>query len=537
MSRPLLDGTLHRQGLPLLLGALLLAAVAAWYATGLPAHGVYWDEYLQRHYGQSILNWYASGFSDTSYLQIGNLRLYGGLVEMTMEGAVRVLPGDAHLIRHALVACFALGTLVGTWGLTTMLGGRWLGLLAMALLAVSPRFIGHGFVNSKDIPTAAFYVWTVILFARDVGRPVGAPVRNVVPAGILLGLLLGTRFGSAIVLLPVLLAYALRWWKGGRGHQAFVALAGRFAAAFLIGWTVMLIGWPWAVERPLVRPLVGLMVSSRFPWNYPQLFGGRFVDSLELPVSYVPTWFALILPEVTLAGVGMAVGWATTRILQRRPWAPEVFLGVMAGLVPLVYVIAAGAALYDEVRHLLFLQPFIALAAAWGLLETIRALAGWRRSAAVVTVLATGAGVILPVVDLVRLAPYEYVYFNRISGGLPAAAGRYELDYWGLSYREGVDRLDELGAASGALLASCSHPGTTAPFAVGRYEFVGSLVFGIEAEPEYLLFTAPHDCFRDPEAAEPFPVEGERAPLVTRDGVTLLHGMRVEEMGPLPPPY
>ncbi|MET0389494.1 MAG: hypothetical protein ABW321_26210, partial [Polyangiales bacterium] len=33
--------------------------------------------------------------------------------------------------------------------------------------------------------------------------------------------------------------------------------------------------------------------------------------------------------------------------------------------------------------------------------------------------------------------PYEYVYFNRSFGGLPAASQRYETDYWGASYREG----------------------------------------------------------------------------------------------------
>jgi hypothetical protein len=37
------------------------------------------------------------------------------------------------------------------------------------------------------------------------------------------------------------------------------------------------------------------------------------------------------------------------------------------------------------------------------------------------------------------LHPYEYVYFNRLEGGLPGASSRFETDYWGASYHEGLE--------------------------------------------------------------------------------------------------
>ena len=43
-------------------------------------------------------------------------------------------------------------------------------------------------------------------------------------------------------------------------------------------------------------------------------------------------------------------------------------------------------------------------------------------------------------VDMVRLHPYQYVYFNRlIAGGLASAVTRYETDYWSTSYKEGIE--------------------------------------------------------------------------------------------------
>jgi hypothetical protein len=48
--------------------------------------------------------------------------------------------------------------------------------------------------------------------------------------------------------------------------------------------------------------------------------------------------------------------------------------------------------------------------------------------------------VVLTVVDMVELHPYEYVYFNRaFAGGLAEASHRFETDYWGVSYKEGLE--------------------------------------------------------------------------------------------------
>jgi hypothetical protein len=47
---------------------------------------------------------------------------------------------------------------------------------------------------------------------------------------------------------------------------------------------------------------------------------------------------------------------------------------------------------------------------------------------------------ILPgILDGIRLHPYEYIYYNRFVGGVRGAQNRFELDYWGISYREAAD--------------------------------------------------------------------------------------------------
>jgi len=515
---------LRRSHRATVLAALLMVLTGAYLAHDLRSQGIYYDEYAQHRYGEAILEWYRSGFADTTFVELANLQLYGGAVELGLAAAVRVVAADPYLVRHALVACLALAALWGIFRLGSAIGSVWLGLIAMCLLATSPRFTGHALFNSKDIPLATFYVWTLVLAVRDVQRPVGTSLARVLPLGFMLGLLIGTRVGAGIIILALFVAYLMRWWQVGHDRTTLVFLAARLSAALLLAWGVMLSAWPWALQRPLTNPLLALMASSRFPWRHDQLFEGRFVSSLSLPLDYVPVWLARTLSEVTLLGLALALVFAVSRVRRGGEWRPELVAVVVAGVLPLVYVLATRAALYDETRHLLFLQPLIALAAAAGLIGTVSAVDRRSRRFAVAVAGLVALGLAMPVWDSARLAPYQYVYFNRVSGGLAAAAGSFELDYWGLSYREGVERLAALGLSADTRLASCSHPMSTYHFAQRDFEYVGSLTFGTRGEADYLLFTAPHDCGREP-------LSGERAPIVTRDGVPLLYLVKVSMPG------
>jgi hypothetical protein len=44
----------------------------------------------------------------------------------------------------------------------------------------------------------------------------------------------------------------------------------------------------------------------------------------------------------------------------------------------------------------------------------------------------------------VSLHPYEYIYYNRFIGGVDGAANRFELDYWGTSYREAAEYVNQV---------------------------------------------------------------------------------------------
>jgi hypothetical protein len=73
------------------------------------------------------------------------------------------------------------------------------------------------------------------------------------------------------------------------------------------------------------------------------------------------------------------------------------------------------------------------------LIESLRELR-WVRGAAVAALV---AALTWNASLLVRLHPYEYMFYNRLVGGLEGAERRYEMDYWVNMMPEAVDALED----------------------------------------------------------------------------------------------
>src|SRR5262249_47858786 len=79
-------------------------------------------------------------------------------------------------------------------------------------------------------------------------------------------------------------------------HGLYVLLPG-----LVFGYLVMGLIWPWSIMEP-GNPFEALTYFSHFfekPWK--EMFDGAIVSVPDMPWSYLPTLFALQLPEVMLA--------------------------------------------------------------------------------------------------------------------------------------------------------------------------------------------------------------------------------------------
>lgn len=409
-----------------LLPWLVIAAYLLVALTTVLDYGISWDERVQSTYGEMSVDYYRSGFQIRAHESFANLRYYGPFFEMLPTLVYRSVPYWKYEIRHIfIVLAAALGLIPVALLGTRLTGTRLGGALAVLSLLMMPAFYGHTFMNSKDVPFAAMFAWSIYALMRLVEKP---DRRRLAVAAIAGGIALAIRVGGVlvfgIVLVSVLLEILIT--RKGERSRSIVWLV----AAGALAWVVMTIFWPWAHANPILHPLQALGSSTAFPEIYEVRFAGDFWPSNELPSYYLAQMIGITtpLPILTLILIGVAV--AVAEVRRREQPFGWILLLTWTFMPPLLQVVLR-APLYDGTRHFLFIYPALALLGAIGGDRLIE-IAGRSRLAIAGVVVA----IIAAIPAMVTLHPYQYVYYNALVGGTAGAAADYELDYWSTSYRE-----------------------------------------------------------------------------------------------------
>jgi len=440
------------------LALVVLSVVAVVAAATFRDYGLGWDDYTHSEYGDLLLAFYGSGFSDQRALSFVNLYKYGGGFDMAAALVAKVLPFGLFETRRLVGAAVGIVGLIATWRIGRRLGGPVTGLVALLLLATCPLYYGHMFMNAKDAPFATAMAVLLLAVVRAFDE---YPRPRVATIGLLatgLGLAFGSRILAGIAA-PCALA-GLVVILVGEGHALGVKQASarlgtfvlRSMPALVIGYLVMGLLWPWSVLAPL-NPIRAAEYFDTFfekPWR--EMYAGKLFAVTEMPASYLPHLFVLKLPEIMLTlGLAGAVGAVIAVGSRKLPLARRANLVLVAAsaFLPVIIAMLTHPALYNGLRHFVFVVPPFAvlggLAGAW-VLGRAKAFGAW--AVAAVTAVLIG-GLILPISEMVRLHPYQYTAFNWASGGVRMAHDNYMLDYWGLAFKQAGEalktKLNEMG--------------------------------------------------------------------------------------------
>ena len=436
----------------LAIGALAVTAAIA-FAT-FRDYGLGWDDYTHSQYGALLVSLYQSNFADQRALSFVNLYMYGGGFDILATLAAKILPFGLFETRRLLGAAVGLVGLFATWRLGRRLGGPLAGLLAVTLLAACPLYYGHMFINAKDGPFAAVMAIVLLGLVRAFQQYPRATPATIALCGTGMGLAIGARvlggFAVANALLPLPLIAAVRW--RAIGAKAALSECGLFVVplipAAILAYLVMGLVWPWSVVSPL-NPFRAVEYFSNFfekPWR--ELFGGQLIPVIDMPRSYVPTLFAVQVPELLLAlglcgtaGAIFAIVRNADRSTDGAGRRAALLATVLAVILPVLITIVTRPAMYNGIRHFVFvLPPFAVLAGLAGAHFAVR-LRRYGKVAVGAGIVALSAGIASPIIDMARLHPYEYTDYNRLAGGVSRARQNYMLDYWGLSLTQASRQL------------------------------------------------------------------------------------------------
>jgi hypothetical protein len=432
----------------------VLAFIAAIALATFRDYGLGWDDYTHSQYGALLVSLYQSNFADQRALSFVNLYMYGGGFDIIATLAAKILPFDVLETRRVVGAAVGLVGLFATWRLGRRLGGPLAGLLGLLLLAATPLYYGHMFINAKDGPFAAVMAIALLALVRAFEDYPRATPPTIVLCGIGVGLAIGARvlggFAIANALLPLPFIIAVR--SRAAGLRIALSECGSFLLPFIpaaiLAYLLMGLVWPWSVVSPL-NPFRAVEYFSNFfekPWR--ELFDGQLIPVIDMPRSYVPTLLAVQLPELMLAlgvcgmaGAIFAIGSKADYSTAAAGRRAALLATVLAVLLPVLVTVATRPAMYNGIRHFIFVLPPLAALGGLAAAQIADRLVRHGRIAVGAGVLALLIGIASPVLDMTRLHPYEYTDYNHIAGGPPRARQNYMLDYWGLSLTQASRRL------------------------------------------------------------------------------------------------
>lgn len=428
----------------------VLAAVAIAAAFTFRDYGLGWDDYTHSQYGDLLLALYGSGFTDDRALSFVNLYKYGGGFDMAAALAAKVLPFGLFETRRLVGAAIGIVGLFVTWRLGRRLGGPFAGLAALILLATCPLYYGHMFMNAKDAPFAVAMTVLLLGIVRALDEYPRPNVRTVVLFGVGLGLAFGSRVLAGIMAPAALTALLLIVATDARANGIKVAAQNiaQFVwiilPALALGYILMGLLWPWSIVSPL-NPLHAAEYFDTFfekPWE--ELYLGKQIPVPDMPPSYLPVLFVHKVPEIVLAlgtlgfaGV-LALAIRTGVAVNRRA---GLLVVALAAIVPIIVAMAMRPALYNGLRHFIFVVPPFAVLGGLAFIWTAHRVRAYGVAALGLLTAMFIAGTALPVVELIRLHPYEYTSFNLVSGGVRNAHDKFMLDYWGLAFKEAASEL------------------------------------------------------------------------------------------------
>jgi PA14 domain-containing protein len=435
-----------------LAAAVGLVALLATGAAVLDDFGVSRDETISRQVGIANYLYVSQGATklvDHDFLD----RLYGPAFEGLLAAVEKELgladSRPIYLVRHGatfLLFCVAV-VFFYRLGLHRFRHAP-TALFACGMLVLAPRIFADSFYNSKDLPLLSLFVvsvYTLVTFL-DEWTPCRA-LGHALASAVLIDIRI---VGLVVPALTLLLAtsdllFARNPGRPRRRRAAVLALYFGGTACF----TVALFPYLWT--SPVRRLADVFATMSRFPYPMTTLYLGHQLPSQAIPWHYAPVWIGVTTPPAFLAlfGLGLVViarsCLARPRVSFGNPETRNRVLWVLWFFVPLLSVVAIKAPIYSGWRHLYFVYPALVLVAVEGadaIVQAARARLpvplGGRR--AVLAAVACALVFAEPVSFLVRNHPYGNVYFNRFAGAdMRTVRDRFDVDYWGLSYRRGLE--------------------------------------------------------------------------------------------------
>lgn len=421
--------------------------------------GVSYDEETQR-LANGIVNFNYIVGEDSEELLNASEKYHGPAFEILLVLAEKVSGFDdtrsVYLLRHTInFLTFYLSILVMFFlGRRCFESEHW-GLFAALIYALSPRFFAESFYNGKDIILVAwvtFSLYTLFRFSKNTNYK-WAFVHALVT-----GFAIDVRVIGIFVPVATVGLIAYQQLFSARRTQSFRKTALVVCFYLVIQAFSVVAFWPILWEGPWHHFTQAFIEMSSFVKRGEMRFLGELISFDQIPWFYLPLWMGITipLPFLLLAAVGIiGLVLKLVRFRSETLWKYRYdFLFLSMLVFPLLFIIGMRSVVYDGWRHIYFLYvPMVLVAARGGMFL-------WKHVQKIGMPIFFILVFAMPVYAILSYHPHQYAYFNVLARTyFPALEKSFEMDYWGLAYRQGLEKILELEDESPVRVQSESAPG------------------------------------------------------------------------------
>ena len=412
--------------------------------------GISGDE--EKHYvhAEKVYNFYASRGEDKSALSDpeNKLNYYGQSFDLITFIFNRIFSiENIYEARHILNSLTGFLVILFTGLLASLLAGYRAGFITMILIFFAPRFLGHSFNNSLDVPFALGYIFTIYYIIKFLKKLPRFSYGSAVWISIGIAWTISIRIGG-LILIPYAFFFAglyllvNKWDFKLFSRDGYLLIRKGLILLIIISivaFFLSLVPWPFGLQKPLKSPLEAFKLMANITVALRVLFNGEIFWSNKLPWYYYSMYIFYTVPVLIL--IGFLTNFFVYKIYRRYLKPLFIFFLFFAAIFPLAYVIYKESNVYGGWRHVLFIFPPVVVIAGITLDSVARILKSRYLRYALLFVIV--AGIAHPVRYIVANHPFEYIYFNEIMGSVKKAFGRFENDYYLNSLRQGSEWLIE----------------------------------------------------------------------------------------------
>tara|TARA_B100000315_G_scaffold94628_1_gene86982 strand:+ start:2137 stop:3795 length:1659 start_codon:yes stop_codon:yes gene_type:complete len=318
--------------------------------------------------------------------------------------------------------------------------------LGATILYTSPRIFAQSFYNDKDLVFLSFFIFLIFFSIKFIKKPVyynafllacfSAIANNIRIIGIYVVILV-----TFFLIIQILMKNKLDLKKI---NSLLILLFFNFIFLYIL--------WPFLWEAPFDNIIYALKNFSKYPWGVNVFYLGEFYKSEFLPWHYFFIYFFATTPLLLSIIIILGMYQILLRFIKRfinidknnsykdiwRSEKEKIFLFIFITIItPLFLIYFLDSRLFNGWRHLFFLYPCLILIGIY-FIDRMALIYPKRKMVHIFTFI-LGIICINNLYNLIKLHPYQYIYFNSIFE--KKANKLFEIDYWGVSNKNFLEKI------------------------------------------------------------------------------------------------